>query len=196
MTLGVNNTRAIENQRYCRNGSSGGIVTSALVRFITSVNFSIAFEAIAGSICFIVAASDVARIQIFGYFLFEYAADVFGVGFVAKSASGMLIERVIFEPEDAHSLMMSCMAFQTICDADQVIADPGLTDVGGTGGLKVHPAGRIFAGESVRQIRPGDVVAYQSEEYLQLEKLFPSEIITRYGETIDGSRLDGVIVRG
>ncbi|MGV6478794.1 putative holin [Pantoea agglomerans] len=60
-----------------------GIVTSALVGFITSVDYSIAFGAFAGSMCFIVTASNLTRRQIFGYFLFGYAAGVFGAGFVA-----------------------------------------------------------------------------------------------------------------
>ena len=60
-----------------------GIVTSALVGFITSVDYSIAFGAFAGSMCFIVTASDLTLRQIFGYFLFGYASGVFGAGFVA-----------------------------------------------------------------------------------------------------------------
>lgn len=60
-----------------------GIVTSALVGFITSVDYSIAFGAFAGSMCFIVTASNLTRRQIFGYFLFGYASGVFGAGFVA-----------------------------------------------------------------------------------------------------------------
>lgn len=60
-----------------------GIVTSALVGFITSVDYSIAFGEFAGSMCFIVTVSDLTRRQMFGYFLFGYAAGVFGAGFVA-----------------------------------------------------------------------------------------------------------------
>ncbi|WP_313652211.1 putative holin [Pantoea sp.] len=60
-----------------------GIVTSALVVFITSVDYSIAFGAFAGSMCFIVTAINLKRRQIFGYFLFGYVAGVFGAGFVA-----------------------------------------------------------------------------------------------------------------
>ncbi|WP_426607240.1 putative holin [Pantoea anthophila] len=44
-----------------------GIVTSALVGFITSVDYSIAFGAFTGSMCFIVTVSDLTRRQIFGY---------------------------------------------------------------------------------------------------------------------------------
>lgn len=67
-----------------------GIVTSALVAFITSVDYSIAFGAFAGSMCFIVTASDLTRRQIFGYFLFGYAAGIYGAGFVADKVEGYL----------------------------------------------------------------------------------------------------------
>lgn len=63
--------------------ASWGILTSALVGFITSVDYSIAFGAFAGSMCFIVTASNLTRRQIFVYFLFGYAAGIFGAGFVA-----------------------------------------------------------------------------------------------------------------
>ena len=67
-----------------------GIVTSALVAFITSVDYSIAFGAFAGSMCFIVTASDLTRRQIFGYFLFGYAAGIYGAGFVADKVEDYL----------------------------------------------------------------------------------------------------------
>ncbi|MGY8617349.1 putative holin [Pantoea agglomerans] len=66
------------------------IVTSALVAFITSVDYSIAFGAFAGSMCFIVTASDLTRRQIFGYFLFGYAAGIYGAGFVADKVEDYL----------------------------------------------------------------------------------------------------------
>jgi len=75
-----------------------------------------------------------------------------------KSASKILIEREIFEPEDALPLMMYCMAFQTVCDADQVIAEKGLTDVGGTGGLKVHPAVTVRSGAMAQLARFGSLL--------------------------------------
>ncbi|ELP25075.1 hypothetical protein F385_844 [Pantoea agglomerans 299R] len=67
-----------------------GIVTSALVGFITSVDYSTAFGAFAGSMCFIVTASELTRRQIFGYFVFGYAAGIFGAGFVANKIEDYL----------------------------------------------------------------------------------------------------------
>ena len=43
---------------------------------------------------------------------------------------------------------------------------------------------------------PGDVVAYQFDDYPQIDKLFRTGIITQDGETIDGEGLEGVIVLG
>ena len=40
--------------------------------------------------CFIVTVSDLTRRQIFGYFLFGYAAGVFGAGFVADKIEDYL----------------------------------------------------------------------------------------------------------
>jgi len=60
-----------------------GIVASAIVGFITSVDYSIAFGAFAGSIFFIVRATNLTRLQMFGYFIFGYAAGIFGAGIVA-----------------------------------------------------------------------------------------------------------------
>jgi len=54
-----------------------GLITSALVGFITSVHYSIVFGAFAGSMCFIVTASDLTWRQIAGYFLFGYASGIF-----------------------------------------------------------------------------------------------------------------------
>jgi hypothetical protein len=67
-----------------------GIVTSALVGFITSVDYSIAFGAFAGSMCFIVTASDLTCRQIAGYFLSGYASGIFGAGFVADKLENYL----------------------------------------------------------------------------------------------------------
>ncbi|WNK65728.1 putative holin [Pantoea agglomerans] len=88
-----------------------GIVTSALVGFITSVDYSIAFGAFAGSMCFIVTASDLTRRQIFGYFLFGYAAGVFGAGFVADKIEDYLDYRE--KPLDAlAAVIISAAAVQ------------------------------------------------------------------------------------
>lgn len=88
-----------------------GIVTSALVGFITSVDYSIAFGAFAGSMCFIVTASDLTRSQIFGYFLFGYAAGIFGAGFVADKIEDYLEYRE--KPLDAlAAVIISAAAVQ------------------------------------------------------------------------------------
>ena len=88
-----------------------GIVTSALVGFITSVDYSIAFGAFAGSMCFIVTASELTRRQIFGYFLFGYAAGIFGAGFVADKIEDYLDYRE--KPLDALSaVIISAAAVQ------------------------------------------------------------------------------------
>lgn len=88
-----------------------GIVTSALVGFITSADYSIAFGAFAGSMCFIVAASDLTRRQIFGYFLFGYAAGIFGAGFVADKIEDYLNYRE--KPLDAlAAVIISAAAVQ------------------------------------------------------------------------------------
>ena len=60
-----------------------GIIASAIVGFITSVDYAIAFGAFAGSIFFVVRATNLSRKQVFGYFIFGYAAGVFGAGIVA-----------------------------------------------------------------------------------------------------------------
>ena len=88
-----------------------GIVTSALVGFITSVDYSIAFGAFAGSICFIVSARDLTRRQIFGYFIFGYAVGVFGAGFIADKAEEYLDYRE--KPLDAlAAVVISAAAVQ------------------------------------------------------------------------------------
>lgn len=88
-----------------------GIVTSALVGFITSVDYSIAFGAFSGSMCFIVTASNLTRRQIFGYFLFGYAAGIFGAGFVADKIEDYLDYRE--KPLDALSaVIISAAAVQ------------------------------------------------------------------------------------
>ncbi|WP_337025200.1 putative holin [Pantoea anthophila] len=88
-----------------------GIVTSAIVGFITTVDYSIAFGAFAGSICFIVTASDLTRKQVFGYFLFGYAAGVFGAGFAADKIQDYLDYRE--KPLDAlAAVVISAAAVQ------------------------------------------------------------------------------------
>lgn len=67
-----------------------GLVSSALVGFITSVDYSIAFGAFAGSICFVVTAGNLTRLQVAGYFVFGYAVGVFGAGFLADKVEGYL----------------------------------------------------------------------------------------------------------
>ncbi|RTY53649.1 phage terminase small subunit P27 family [Pantoea sp. YU22] len=57
-----------------------------------------------------------------------------------KSQSKILIERDLFQPEDAPLLLAYCNAFHLMIEADKVILQDGFTDVGGTGGLKKHPA--------------------------------------------------------
>lgn len=65
-----------------------------------------------------------------------------------KTQSRILIDRGLFEPEDAPLLLAYCNAFHLMITAEKVIAklavtdldNLGLADVGGTGGLKKHPA--------------------------------------------------------
>ncbi|XBS71149.1 P27 family phage terminase small subunit [Acerihabitans sp. KWT182] len=65
-----------------------------------------------------------------------------------KTQSKILIERGTFELEDAPLLLAYCNSFHLMIVAERVIAaqalrDPenkGLADLGGTGGLKKHPA--------------------------------------------------------
>lgn len=59
------------------------LVTSALLGFITSVDYSVTFGAFAGAICFVVTVSNLTGLQIADYFIFGYAASVFGAGFQA-----------------------------------------------------------------------------------------------------------------
>ena len=67
-----------------------GLVASAFIGFITSVDYSIVFGAFAGSVCFVVTASNLTRGQVLGYFLFGYAAGLFGAGFVADKIEDYL----------------------------------------------------------------------------------------------------------
>ncbi len=57
------------------------------------------------------------------------------------------------------------------------------------------PEGFVLVDRSVAA-RPGDIVAYQFDDYPQLGKLFSSGIITQDGETIDGEGLGRVILLG
>ncbi|MCL2892484.1 P27 family phage terminase small subunit [Brenneria tiliae] len=65
-----------------------------------------------------------------------------------KTQSKILIERGTFELEDAPLLLAYCNSFHLMIVAEKVIAaaaerdleNRGLADVGGTGGLKKHPA--------------------------------------------------------
>lgn len=60
-----------------------GLLTSAFIGFITSVDYAVVFGAFAGSICFVVTAQNLTRWQALGYFIFGYAAGIFGAGFIA-----------------------------------------------------------------------------------------------------------------
>lgn len=60
-----------------------GIIASAFVGFVTSVDYGIAFGAFAGSVFFVVRATNLTRKQVFGYFVFGYAAGIFGAGVAA-----------------------------------------------------------------------------------------------------------------
>ncbi|ATA26801.1 terminase [Brenneria goodwinii] len=65
-----------------------------------------------------------------------------------KTQSKILIERGTFELEDAPLLLAYCNSFHLMITAEKVIAaaaerdleNKGLTDLGGSGGLKKHPA--------------------------------------------------------
>ncbi|WP_073383269.1 P27 family phage terminase small subunit [Edwardsiella piscicida] len=65
-----------------------------------------------------------------------------------KTQSKILIERGTFELEDAPLLLAYCNSFHLMIVAEKVIAklaeidleNMGIADVGGTGGLKKHPA--------------------------------------------------------
>jgi len=58
-----------------------------LLEFFTSVDYAIAFGALAGSICFVVTAPNLNRRQVLGYFIFGYAVGVSGASFVAHQAA-------------------------------------------------------------------------------------------------------------
>ncbi|ELY6363677.1 phage terminase small subunit P27 family [Cronobacter sakazakii] len=70
---------------------------------------------------------------------------------VWKSQSKTLIERGLFEPEDAPILLAYCNAFHFMIEADKMISEEGFVDVGGTGGLKKHPAVNV-RNDAVSQI--------------------------------------------
>lgn len=57
------------------------------------------------------------------------------------------------------------------------------------------PVGFAIVDRTV-QAQTGDRVAFQLGDYSQLGRLFRTGIITSEGETIDGERLDGIIVLG
>ncbi|WP_244140342.1 phage repressor protein [Pantoea agglomerans] len=57
------------------------------------------------------------------------------------------------------------------------------------------PDGFVLADKSLKPV-PGDKVAFQIGEFLQLGRLFRTGIITSDGETIDGEGLEGIIVLG
>jgi len=57
------------------------------------------------------------------------------------------------------------------------------------------PEGFVLVDRSLAA-KPGDTVAFQFDDYPQLEKLFSSDIITSDGEIIDGEGLQEIIVQG
>ncbi|RRZ95629.1 putative holin [Erwinia sp. 198] len=63
-----------------------GLVASTLTGFITRVDYSIVFGAFADLMFFIVIAQELTRRQTPGYFVFGYAAGIFGAGFVLQYA--------------------------------------------------------------------------------------------------------------
>ncbi|EBM1967284.1 phage terminase small subunit P27 family [Salmonella enterica] len=68
-----------------------------------------------------------------------------------KTQSKILIERGILELEDAPLLIAYCNAFHLMIEAEKIIAEDGLTDMGGMGGLKKHPAINV-RNDSVSQL--------------------------------------------
>ncbi|EOI5728409.1 phage terminase small subunit P27 family [Cronobacter malonaticus] len=58
---------------------------------------------------------------------------------VWKSTSKILIERGLFEPEDAPVLMAYCNAFHLMIEAEKMIATSGIIATGESG-IKKHPA--------------------------------------------------------
>lgn len=60
-----------------------GLVFSTFLGFVLSVDYSIVFGAFAGSVFFIVTATNLTKKQIVGYFVFAYACGLFGAGFAA-----------------------------------------------------------------------------------------------------------------
>ncbi|MDT3531843.1 phage terminase small subunit P27 family [Cronobacter sakazakii] len=56
-----------------------------------------------------------------------------------KSTSKILIERGLFEPEDAPVLMAYCNAFHLMIEAEKMIATSGIIATGESG-IKKHPA--------------------------------------------------------
>ncbi|HEY3984640.1 phage terminase small subunit P27 family [Cedecea sp.] len=68
-----------------------------------------------------------------------------------KTQSKILIDRGIFELEDAPILMAYCNAFHLMIEAEKVIAKDGLTVSSEMGGDKKHPAVNV-RNDSVSQI--------------------------------------------
>ena len=57
------------------------------------------------------------------------------------------------------------------------------------------PEGFVLVDRSLTAA-PGDIVAFQFDDYPQIGKLFRTGVITQNGETIDDSGLEGVILLG
>ena len=68
-----------------------------------------------------------------------------------KTQSKILIERGVFEVEDAPILLAYCNAFHLMIEAEKVIAKEGLTVSSEMGGEKKHPAINV-RNDSVSQV--------------------------------------------
>ncbi|MCU6199107.1 phage terminase small subunit P27 family [Citrobacter cronae] len=68
-----------------------------------------------------------------------------------KTQSKILIERGVFELEDAPLLVAYCNAFHLMIEAEGIIAREGITEFSDQGGKKKHPAINV-RNDSVSQI--------------------------------------------
>lgn len=65
-------------------------VALKLLDIFASFDYSIAFGALAGSLCFVVTAKNLNRRQVLGYFIFSYAVGISGASFVAHTVADYL----------------------------------------------------------------------------------------------------------
>ncbi|EHR6916904.1 phage terminase small subunit P27 family [Salmonella enterica] len=100
-----------------------------------------------------------------------------------KTQSRILIDRGVFEVEDAPLLMAYCNAFHLMLEAEKLLAE-GLTTESEMGGLKKHPAVNI-RNDSVSQLaRLGSL--------LGLDPMSRIRMTSNEGEPEDeGSEFDG-----